>query len=132
MTERLDLTASRNETWRPTIEYIYSGDPAPLEGASIQIQWRLYPGAPGAPVISIPNISFTDEATPSASDAALRTLSLFPGVAQSVLQSLPTGRNRPEPGEADVFAYDAVITYADGMKDRFLLGQILLDNGVTR
>lgn len=135
--ERLALTASRNETWQPTIDYAYSGGALPLTGASIQMQWRLYEGAPGAPLIDLTDVEFEDiAATPE--DIALgvaregdRILRLSPVVDQPTLAALPTGLNQPEPGEADRYTYDVVVSYADGVKDRIYGGYIYLEQGVT-
>lgn len=135
--ERLDLTASRNETWQPTIDYAYSGGALPLTGASIQMQWRLYEGAPGTPLIDLADVEFEDiAATPE--DIALgvaregdRILRLSPVINQATLAALPTGLNQPEAGDADRYSWDAVITYADDAKDRFVGGFAYLDQGVT-
>lgn len=135
--ERLDLTASRNETWQPTIDYAYSGEPLALTGAELAMQWRLYEGAPGLPLIDLANVLFEDiEATED--DIALgvaragdRILRLFPLIEQAELSPLPTGLNQPEPGEADRYAYDVIIAYVDGVTERIYGGNIYLEQGVT-
>ena len=135
--ERLDLTASRNETWQPTIDYAYSGDPLALTDAVIAMQWRLYEGADGTPLINLSSVPYEDiEAT--ADDIALgvardgdRILRLTPEITQAALSALPTGLNLPEPGEADRYTYDVVVSYADGVKDRIYGGYIYLEQGVT-
>lgn len=137
MTERLDLTASRNETWRPTIDIPYTGGDLPLLGATIAMQWRLYEGAPGAPLISLPSVGYADFPA-SAEDIAAgvspdaRILRLAPVCARSVLEALPTGLNQPEPGEADRYVYDVIITYSDGVTDRPIEGFVYLNKGTVR
>lgn len=135
MTERLDLTASRNETWRPTIDLPYFGGDLPLEGATIALQWRLYEGAPGDPLVSVVSCPFADiaatEDDPKA-DPDLRILRLTPVVLANVLDGLPTGLNQPEPGEADRYVWDAIVTYADDATDRPVEGFVYLSKGTTR
>lgn len=137
MTARLDLTASRNETWRPTIDLAYSGDPLPLTGATIKMQWRLYEGAPGAPLLDFGDVPFEDILA-TAEDVANgvaspgdRILRLLPIMIKSALEALPTGVNQPEIGEADRFAWDAVIHYADDVEERIVAGVVDLSKGVT-
>jgi hypothetical protein len=135
MTERLDLTASRNETWQPSIDLPYRGGDLPLDGAAIALQWRLYEGAPGAALVSVESCPFVDfratDEDPKAS-TNLRILRLLPVVASTVLEDLPTGRNHPEPGEADRYVWDAIITYSDGATDRPVEGFVYLSKGTTR
>jgi hypothetical protein len=136
MTVRLDLAASRNETWQPTIAYAYAGEPLPLDGASIALQWRLHEGQAGMPLISI-SLAFEDAAATEEdiaqglARAGDRLLRLFPAVPVSTLRNLPTGINQPEPGEADQFSWDAVVQYSDGISERLLGGAIMLGKGVT-
>ncbi|MGE6693359.1 hypothetical protein ACQKE8_13050 [Sphingobium limneticum] len=130
MTAKHDLAASRNIAWAPTIDYFYDGDaPLPLEGASIKMEVRLYPGAPDGAIVTINDIPFADLDVFDGS--AQRRLRLFPGLGQDILAAFPTGLNQPEPGEADAFAYDIVITYADLQQDKLALGRFLLEPGVT-
>lgn len=126
MTERLDITASRNETWRPTIELPYSGAELPLAGATISLQWRLYEGATGDPLIDCPNVAFTDTV-----DGDARLLTLFPEASDADINALPSGLNQPEPGDADSYCWDAIITYADGAIDRPVAGFVYLGKGTT-
>ena len=128
MTASMDLTASRNIAWAPTIDLFYEGEDLPLAGASIRMEVRLYPGAAGAPIIAVPGIIFQDMA---ATDDEPRRLRLFPQIAQAALEAFPTGLNEPEPGEADAYSYDIVITYADALQDKLALGRFLLEPGVT-
>lgn len=137
MTERLDLTASRNETWQPTIDVPYSGGALPLDGATISLQWRLYEGAPGAPLIDCPDVEFLDEEE-SPSDIAAgiaaagdRVLRLFPEASEATINALPSGLNEPEPGDADRYVWDAIITYSDGAIDRPVAGFVYLGKGTT-
>ena len=137
MTERLDLTASRNETWRPTIDYVYGGAALPLTGATARMQWRLYEGAAGSALIDLVDVPYEDDPA-TADDIAQgwaregdRILRLSPTIAVAALAGLPTGLNQPEPGEADRYTWDIVITYSDGLQDRLLAGFVLLDKGTT-
>lgn len=137
MTERLDLTASRNETWQPTIDYVYGGDPMPLTGATVRMQWRLFEGQEGAALIDLADVAFVD-AVATADEIALgyaregdRTLRFLPEVSAATLAALPSGINEPEPGEADRYTWDIVITYSDGAQDRLIAGFVLLDKGTT-
>lgn len=132
MTQRLDLAVSRNETWQPTIEYCYVGGPLALLGARIAIQWRLYEAAAGSALIDLPAVEFSDMATPTAAQPELRTLSLFPTASWPMLEALPSGLNQPELDEADRFSWDAVIIYADGVRERIIYGFAYLPKGVTR
>jgi len=135
--DRLDLEASRNETWRPTIDYAYSGGDLPLDGATIRMQWRLYEGADGLPLVDITNVPFSDFAATDEDIAAGaartgdRILRLAPAVVQATLASLPTGLNQPEAGEADRYSWDATITYSDGRIDIPMGGYVFLNKGVT-
>ncbi|MBR2268334.1 hypothetical protein [Sphingobium sp.] len=138
MTERLDLTASRNETWRPTIDIPYTGGSLPLLGATIAMQWRLYEGAPGASLIGLPAVPYADfpaneeDIAAGVAGPGYRILRLSPVVNQAVLESLPTGLNQPEPGEADRYVYDVIITYSDGSTDRPIEGFVYLNKGTIR
>jgi len=131
MPANLDLVAARNVPWAPTIDLAYSGGALPLDGASVTLQVRLYPGAAGAPLLNLSGIEFDDVAAPSDRDASRRILRLFPTAAKVALASFPTGLNNPEPGEADRFSYDIVITYADAAADRPAAGYFYLEPGVT-
>lgn len=137
MTERLDLWASRNETWRATIDLPYTGGALPLTGASISLQWRLYEGAAGSPLVSLVGVAFEDVLANAEDQASgipdgVRILRLFPLINQSVLEALPTGRNQPEPGDADRYVWDAIITYSDGVTDRPVQGFVYLGKGTVR
>jgi hypothetical protein len=134
--ERLDLPASRNEDWRPTIELIYAGGDLPPIN-HIRMQWRLYEGAPGDPLFDIEAVAFedvaasADEIASGAAQAGDRILRLFPGIGVPAMQTLPSGLNQPEPGEADRFVWDAVIFYEDGLNERAIGGFVYVEKGVT-
>lgn len=129
MTAKMDLAASRNVAWAPTIDLFYPGDELPLAGASIRMEIRLYPGASGVAIVTMDGIQFED--LPPMEGDPRRRLRLYPGITQSALAAFPTGLNRPEPGEADVYSYDTIVTYADDLQDKLALGQFLLEPGVT-
>ncbi|MGC4252424.1 MAG: hypothetical protein QM605_13440 [Sphingobium sp.] len=129
MTASLDLTASRNLAWAPIIDIFYTGDPLPLTGATAAMQIRLYPGATGAALASLSPVPFEDMA-PVAPDAR-RRIRLSPSIAKAALAAFPTGLNQPEPGEADVYSFDIIITYADASQDKLALGSFILEPGVT-
>lgn len=129
MTAKMDIAASRNIAWSPTIDLFYPGEDLPLDGATISMEIRHYPGAPGDPLHAIADIDFEDMA-PGEGDPR-RRLRLSPAIAQSALAAFPTGLNEPEPGEADAYAYDIIITYADALQDKAALGKFMLEPGVT-
>jgi hypothetical protein len=133
MTERLDMAASRNATWAPTIEYIYDGDAMPLTSATMALQWRLYPGATDPALIDLTAVDYEDSSEPTDDAPTRRVLRIFPEIAHDDADfvALPTGLNEPEAGEADVFHWDVVITYADTTLERLIAGEILLEPGVT-
>ena len=61
-----------------------------------------------------------------------RCLRLHPVFIKSALIAMPTGLNKPEPGEADRYAYDIIITYADALQDKLALGSFILEPGVVQ
>lgn len=137
MTVRKDLAAARNVPWAITLVLLYQGDPLPLTDAQIDMQIRLYPGAPGDPLASCADMDFEDGA---ASDDELaaeglsgswRALRIDAAIAEATLAGFPTGLNQPEAGQADAFVYDVVITYADAAADVPFAGKFLLEPGVT-
>ncbi|WP_030540549.1 hypothetical protein [Sphingobium sp. DC-2] len=130
MTASLDLTASRNLAWAPTIDLFYPGAELPLDGATIKMEVRLYPGQPGSPLIVGESLAFQD--LPPSAPGGQRCLRVFPGANQDALAAMPTGLNQPEPGEADVYAYDIILTYADGQQDKLALGRFIVEPGVTQ
>lgn len=134
------LAASRNATWAPTLIYEYRGAALPLGGAHIDMQLRLYPGQPGDAKLTIASIPFTDvlkSGTAGAEDE-VRELTLSPSVEPgeedgsepNTLRSLP-GLQTPEPGDPQTFAFDILITYADGKSERLSEGDFIVDPGVT-
>jgi len=132
MPAKRNLAASRNvDPWAPTIDLFYGGGDLPVGGATVRLQVRLYPGAPGTPLLDINNIPFEDAAAPIAGRLDRRRLRLFPTAPASALADWPTGQNKPEPGEADRYSYDAIITYAAGAgEDKLALGYFYLEPGV--
>ncbi|AHE52645.1 hypothetical protein [Sphingomonas sanxanigenens] len=130
MTERVDLAASRNvDPWGDTIDFIYSGAPLPPI-TSIDMEVRLYPGAPGAALLT-PTVTFEDLADPTEEDPLQRILRVMPSAPQSALEGMPTGLNQPDPGDADLFSHDIIITYADTVEEKLGFGDFLLQPGVT-
>lgn len=130
MTAKMDLAASRNVAWAPTIDLFYPGDPLQLVGAAIAMEVRLYPGATGAPLAEMSAIAFED--LPASEEGGQRCLRLLPAIAGEILTAFPTGLNQPEPGEADTYSYDIVLTYVDGLQDKLAIGSFVLEPGVTR
>lgn len=128
MTASLDLTASRNVAWAPIIDISYPGDELPLAGAAIAMQIRLYPGAPGFP---LKGIGFLYYSIPPAAEGGKWVLRLEGEISAADLAAFPTGLNKPEPGEADVYAHDIIITYDDSKQDKLALGRFILEPGVT-
>jgi hypothetical protein len=129
MPAKMNLAASRNVAWAPTIDLFYAGGDLPLGGASIAMEIRLYPGAAGSPLVTLASIPFEDR--PPVAPSTQRCLRLWPVISQAALEAFPTGLNQPEPGEADIFAYDIIITYADDQQDKLALGSFILEPGVT-
>lgn len=124
------LTASRNATWGPTLQYDYAGAALPLAGATIAMQLRLYPGQPFEAKLTIPAIPFVDSLLSGVAgkDSEVRRLTLSPVVTDAVLADLPiTG----EVGNDDTFAFDIRIAYADGVYEILSSGTFILSPGVT-
>lgn len=135
--ERLDISGfARNEPWDPVIELLYDGGDLPPI-ANIRLQWRLYEGAPGAPLFDLADVAFEDVPVPAediesgAANEGDRILRLFPGIGVAGMLTLPSGLNQPEPGEADRYVWDAVITYSDGQSERAVGGFTCVEKGVT-
>ncbi len=127
------LYAARNIDFAPSIDFEYLGDAVPLTGASISMEVREYPGAPGDPLAVHTGIPFTDIVHPRASDpdrAGWRFLTIFPVIARETLQGFP-GQNQPTPGDAQTFVHEIKITYADDMQDSLLSGEFILSAGVN-
>ena len=129
MTAQMDLAASRNIAWAPTVDLFYDGPDLPVTGASVRMEIRLYPGAPGSPIHAVAAVPFQDLA-PFDEDPR-RRLRLLPGISKAALTLFPTGLNKPEAGEADAYAYDIIVTYADALQDKLALGRFILEPGVT-
>jgi hypothetical protein len=126
------LTASRNATWAPQLAYDYPGADLPLDGATIAMQLRLYPGQPGNPKLSIEAIPFTDvplSGVPG-TDTERRRVTLSPAVTVAQLTALP-GLQTPEAGDPQRFAFDILITYADGASEILSQGDFIVSPGVT-
>ena len=124
------FTASRNATWGPTLNYDYPGAALPLDGATIAMQLRLYPGQPYNAYLSLPSIAFSDQLLSGAvgAETEMRRLSLSPVVTPAVLAALPLAG---EAGGDVAFAFDIRITYADGVSEILSSGQFILSPGVT-
>lgn len=129
MTANLTLSASRNIAWQPIIDIFYPGADLPVADATVEMQIRMYPGAPGDALATLSDIVFED--MPPIEGATERRLRLAPEIGQATLAGFPTGLSKPEPGEADIYAYDIIITYADGAQDKLALGSFVLEPGVT-
>lgn len=121
------LYAARNIDFAPTIYVDYKGLELPLTGATVSMQVRLYPGAAGAALAEDASADFSDAVHPG--DDGWRRLSLFPEIDRGMLATLP-GVNTPDPGDAQTFAYEIKITYADDMQDSLLTGEFILSAGV--
>lgn len=135
--ERLDISGfARNEPWAPIIELLYSGGDLPPIG-NIRLQWRRYEGAPGAPLFDLTSVAFEeiaaspDEIAAGLAEEGDRILRLFPGIGVAGMQTLPSGLNEPEPGEADRYVWDAVIHYTDDQSERVVGGFSYIEKGVT-
>lgn len=128
MTITRDLYAARNRDYTVVLELDYDGIELPLTGASISMQVRQYAGQPGAPVGEHQDVPFAD--APHESDPALRTLTVEPLIARSVLEGAATGLDKPEVGEADRYFYEIKLTYADGEQDTLWTGAFYLEPGV--
>ncbi len=124
------LTASRNATWGPTLNYDYPGAALPLDGATIAMQLRLYPGQPEEAQLSLPEIDFVEQLLSGTVGAAteVRRLTLSPVATPAVLRDLPVAG---EAGDAVAFAFDILITYADGVSEILSSGQFIVSPGVT-
>jgi hypothetical protein len=127
------LYAARNIDFAPTINVDYPGEPLPLTGAAVSMQVRLYPGAAGDPLAQDADVAFTDAIHPDATTVPAytgwRRLTIGPSIDKTILAAMP-GQNQPDPGDAQTFAYEIKITYADGMQDSLLNGEFILSAGV--
>ncbi len=124
------LTASRNATWGPTLNYDYQGQELPLTGATIAMQLRLFPGQPLEAKLSLEAIPFTDDLTAGVAGTATerRRLTLSPVATPTMLSVLPITGER---GSDDLFAFDILITYADGVSEILSRGTFILTAGGT-
>lgn len=131
MAASLSLVAARNVTWAPTINLFYRGASLPLANAKVAMQVRLYAGQPGAPLVTLDSIPFSDVAAPGDGFDDQRLLQLSPRIEQAVIAAMPGGLTKPEVGEADTFVHDIVLIYADGLRDTLAEGRFFLKPGVT-
>lgn len=122
------LYAARNLDFAPTINVDYPGAVLPLTGAAVSMQVRLYPGAEGEPLAQDTSVGFEDGPHPDRAD--WRRLILSPVIPRAALAALP-GLNTPDPGDAQTFAYEIKITYADDMQESLLLGEFVVAAGVN-
>ncbi|QJR00871.1 hypothetical protein HH800_00865 [Sphingobium yanoikuyae] len=125
-----DLFAARNRAFDTVLELDYPGGELPLAGASISLQVRLYAGAAGAPIFEQTDITFSDAAIED--EAGWRRLTVEPSIPRADLEAdtVPTGLNKPEIGEADRFEYEITLTYADAAQDTLWAGGFYLEPGV--
>jgi hypothetical protein len=126
MTITRDLYAARNRDFAQVLELDYSGAALPLSGATISMQVRQYAGQAGAAEAEDTSVTFSD----ADNGDGTRTLTLEPSIAKATLAAMPTGLNQPEAGEADVFAYEIKLTYADSAQDSLWIGNFILEPGV--
>lgn len=127
------LYAARNIDFAPTLDFDYPGAALPLTGATISMEVREYPGAPGAPLAAHASISFTDVVHPDANEpdrAGWRRLTILPVLPKDMLEGMP-GKNQPTPGDAQTFVQEIKISYADDMQDSLLSGEFILAAGVN-
>lgn len=126
------IYAARNIDFAPTLLFDYLGEPLPLQGATLSMQVRLYPGAAGAPLAEDASAVFADAVHPDLeadSTDLRRRLTVEPLLPRGVLAGLP-GQNAPAPGDPQTFAFEIKITYADDMQDSLLSGAFILFAGV--
>lgn len=126
-----DLPAARNLDFAPTLYAYYVGGELPMTGATVSMQVRLYPGAPGDPLLTRNDIQFRDDPAPTVARPDRRVLTLTPRFARANVEQLP-GLHQPEPGEAQRFDYEIKVTYADGQQDLLWAGGFVLKPGVDR
>jgi hypothetical protein len=125
------LTASRNATWAPTLNYYYAGAALPAID-HIAMQIRLYAGAADPPLLACNPIDFADALVSGSAGGAdeQRCLTLSPSLTPEQLATLP-GLNTPEAGNPQSFAFDILITYADEVSEVLSSGTIIVQPGVT-
>jgi hypothetical protein len=122
------LEAARNIDFAPTIWLDYAGDPLPIDEYAIcTMQVRQYQGAAGAAEVEDLAVTITDAAHDT--DAGWRTLTIEPNILRGALEDMP-GQNQPDPGDAQVFVYEIMLTYSDGAQDSLMLGDFILSAGV--
>lgn len=131
-----DLRAARNMGFSPTLNTYYFGPSLPLVGAVVNMEIRLYPGAAGAAVASDETVDFADALVGQAVDPAdgvikdQRCLTLTPSIPKETLAALP-GLNTPEAGSNQIFAYEIMLIYSDGLRDQLWVGSFILEPGVV-
>lgn len=135
ITESLD--AARNRDFEATLYTEYLGGPLPITGASVVMEVRLYPGAAGAALISVPEVQYEDVGVIGTAidpddgiEKDLRRLVLYPSIARAALAGLP-GQNQPEAGDAQSYHYEIMLIYADAEREPLWMGAFVLQAGIV-
>jgi hypothetical protein len=127
----MDLTAYR---WQPYVEdFRFEG--LTLAGCSPNMQVRLYPDAPGSPLINLAGASAPTQgislAAPTIGGILFGDIQVR--IDEATLEALLPAPNGTEPGKPLVLAYDLVLTgHPTFGKFRLLQGAFLLMPGVTQ
>ena len=128
---RLDLHAYR---WTPFV-FSIAFDGVDLTAAGLKADIRLYPDAPGDPLISLANAASPAQGMSIAVDlsAAAPVSVVEIRIGEATLEALlPFASNGTEPGKPVTLAWDLHITLSPIGKVRWLEGQFILHPGVTQ
>lgn len=125
--ETVALTARRNTPFAEEYEFTdETGAAFDFTGCTGAMQVRLYGNAPGAALVNLANVGSDIEGV-WVRDPANGIISVR--IDENTLIALPEAST---PGAADVFAYDLIITWSDGLEECLMEGQFILNPGVTR
>lgn len=125
--ETVTLTARRNATFAEEYDFTdETGAAIDLTGCTAKMQVRLYGNAPGS-LATMLSVARGGIEGVWINDPANGKITVQ--INQSTLAAMPTGGT---PGAADVFAYDLMVTWSDGVEDCFIEGRFILNPGVTR
>lgn len=130
---RFDLPLRRNAVAAMRMQLFAiesaNGDvPLDLTGCSFKLDIRLYPGQPGAPLLSVSTDSHI-----AIVDAAAGEIEIdWPAVLDRIA-AMPSFAEAGDPTRprVDTFAYDLLLTASDGVAQAILEGSVPVSYGVT-
>jgi hypothetical protein len=126
--ETVTLTGRRNTPFAEEYEFTdETGAAFDFTNATAAMQIRLFGDAPGAALASLLPVTVGTAEGVYMSDPANGKIAVL--INESTLDALPAAATA---GRADVFAYDLIITWSDGLQECLIEGQFILNPGVTR